>query len=97
MANIRISPEEMRGEASKFSSTANDVQDSINNMDNYLTELQSQWEGAAAQAYEARWTGDLRPSFMQAKELIDEIAQALNTTADEMEQMDAAIAKGFQG
>ena len=40
---------------------------------------------------------ELRPGFVKAQELIGEIAQALDATAQSLEETDAQIAAQFRG
>lgn len=63
-------------------------------MDTLLDTLLSEWEGAASEAYAAKFA-ELRPSFVAAKELIDDIATALDKTAESVEATDSAIANQF--
>ena len=96
MANqIRITPEQMRNRAQEYRTEAGNVEGVINKMDQLLGALQSEWEGAASEAYAARFQ-ELRPGFVKAKELIDEIAQALNSTANIVEETDSNIAAQFR-
>ena len=91
---IRISPEAMRGKAAQYNAQADAVNDVINRMDTLLSELQGEWEGAASQSYANRYQ-ELKPGFIKARELITEIAAALNSTANIMEQTDTDIANQF--
>jgi WXG100 family type VII secretion target len=68
----------------------------ITSMDNLLSTLQSEWEGAASESYASRYA-ELKPGFQRAEELIQEIASALDQTAINLEETDAAIASGFRG
>ena len=96
MANqIRITPEQMRNRAQEYRTEAGNVEGVINKMDQLLGALQSEWEGAASEAYAARFQ-ELRPGFVKAKELIDEIAQALSSTANIVEETDSSIAAQFR-
>ncbi len=97
MANIRISPDQMRGRANEFRKEAQAVGDSISNMDRLLGQLQDEWEGEASKSYANRYQSELKPSFQKAQEMINEIAQALDKTAQEMQDMDQRIASGFRG
>ncbi|MCI9129199.1 MAG: WXG100 family type VII secretion target [Eggerthellaceae bacterium] len=97
MSNIRISPDQMRGRANEFRRESQSVGDSISNMDRLLGQLQEEWEGEASRSYANRYQSELRPSFQRAQEMIDEIAAALDKTAQEMQDMDARIASGFRG
>lgn len=96
MANqIRMTPEMMRTRAGQYTTQANNLQDIINTMDNLLRQLQSEWEGEASRAYATKF-GELRPGFVKAKDLIDEISAALKSTANIVEQTDQNIAGQFR-
>lgn len=97
MANqIRMTPDTMRQRANEYRSEADQVNDVISKMDNLLSQLQSEWEGASSQAYADRYN-ELKPGFQKAEELIREIAQALDSTAQIVEETDADIASQFRG
>lgn len=93
---IRITPDQMRSRAEEYRVQATNVEDVINAMDNLLNALQSEWEGESSAAFEERFT-ELRPGFVAAKELIDEIAAALDATASDIEDLDTQIAGQFRG
>ena len=92
---IRITPDQMRGRANEYRREAENVQSVIGRMDSLLSQLQSEWEGASSKAYAARF-GELRPGFVRAKELIDEIARALAGTARALEDTDAQLAASLR-
>jgi len=95
MANqIRMSPEAMRGKAKQYRTEAETVNGVISKMDTLLSQLQSEWEGAASDSYAVRY-GELKPSFVKAADLINEIAAALDKTATIVEQTDNDIAGQF--
>ncbi len=64
-------------------------------MDALLNQLQGEWEGEASRAYESRFH-ELRPGFVQAKELIDEIARSLDNAALTLEETDSQIAAALR-
>lgn len=92
---IRITPEQMRGRASEYRTQASNVEDVINNMDRLLDALQSEWEGESSAAFADRFT-ELRPGFVAAKDLIDEIAASLDATANDIEDLDNQIAGKYR-
>jgi WXG100 family type VII secretion target len=89
---IRMTPSQLIGRAGEYTVEAGKVQETIDKMDRLLKNLESEWEGAAAQSYAAKFS-ELRPGFVKAKDLIDEIAAALTKTAQIVEETDANIAK----
>lgn len=96
MANqIRMTPETMRQRAGEYTTQANNLQSIINKMDKLLSQLQSEWEGNASEAYAQRFN-ELRPGFVKAKDLIDEISTALKNTAQIVEETDNSIASQFR-
>jgi WXG100 family type VII secretion target len=96
VGQIRISPDTMRQRAGQYRSEASNMNAVITSMDNLLSTLQSEWEGAASESYASRYA-ELKPGFQRAEELIQEIATALDQTAINLEETDAAIASGFRG
>jgi len=91
---IRITPDQMRSRANEYSNEAQKVGDTIHKMDSLLNALQGEWEGESARAYAERFN-QLRPSFVQAQSLIEEIATALRNTATTLEETDRNIAAGL--
>ncbi len=95
-SQIRITPDQMRERASQYRQEAEKVGDVISQMDSLLGALQGEWEGSASESYAARYQ-ELKPGFMEARELIDEIARALDSTARIVEETDSSIAAQFKG
>ena len=93
---IRITPETMEQRAGQYDNEAQAVSQVIRNMDKLLTTLQDEWEGESSRAYAARFQ-ELRPSFVQAQDLISNIATSLRNTASTLRQTDASIANAFRG
>lgn len=92
---IRMTPETMRSRATEYRTESANVEAVITKMDSLLETLLNEWEGAASEAYNDKFL-ELRPSFVKAKELIDDIATALDKTAEAVEQTDSAIADQFR-
>lgn len=96
MANqIRMTPATMRTRAAQTDKQAQTVQDVINAMDRLLNVLKTEWEGDAMKGYEDRYN-KIKPSFKNAKELLDEIAHNLRATAQIVEETDRNIANQFR-
>lgn len=92
---IRMTPETMRQRASETDGHSNSMQELINKMDKLLATLKSEWEGDAMTGYEERYM-KIKPSFKNAKELLDEIANNLRATAQIVEETDKNIASQFR-
>ena len=95
MSQIRMSPEQMRGRANEYRTQANNVQEVISKMDTLLQALLSEWEGSSAEAYSARYT-ELKPSFVKAQTLINEIAASLDSAANQTEELDQGLASQWR-
>ncbi|MDF7641253.1 WXG100 family type VII secretion target [Bifidobacterium sp. ESL0784] len=93
---IRITPEDMHAQAGNYRKEADNVNNVIHNMDTLLHTLMGEWEGAASRSYNDRYQ-QLKPGFIQARDLINEIAAALDKTANTLSDTDNAIANGFRG
>lgn len=91
---IRMTPDTMRTRANEYRTESQNVSDVISKMDSLLNTLLTEWEGSAAEAYAAKFE-ELRPSFVAARELIDDIALALDKTAEAVETTDSQIASQF--
>ena len=78
---IRMTPDTMRERAGEYRTEADNVQSVIDKMDRLLETLLTEWEGSASEAYANKFA-ELRPSFVKGKELIDDIAAALDKTAE---------------
>lgn len=92
---IRMTPDTMRARAGEYRTEADTVNQVISKMDSLLQQLQSEWEGAASESYAERYQ-ELRPGFVKAEELIREIAAALDSTANIVEETDQNIASQFR-
>ena len=91
---IRMTPDTMRVRAGEYRTEADNVQSVIDKMDRLLETLLTEWEGSASEAYANKFA-ELRPSFVKGKELIDDIAMALDKTAEAVESTDTQIANQF--
>ena len=92
---MRMTPETMRQRAGEYTTQANNLDSIIRKMDSLLNQLQAEWEGDSSRAYAEKFA-QLRPSFVSAKELIDEISKALTNTAKIVESTDQNIANQFR-
>jgi len=91
---IRMTPEQMRTRAGNFRTEGNNVDQTIGKMQSLIGELNTEWEGQAAQKFSEQFD-QLKPSFVKMKDLINDIAQQLDQTANAVEQMDRDIASKF--
>ena len=95
MSQIRMTPETMRTRAGQTDKQAEAVQSVMTAMDNLLNSLKGEWEGEAVKGYEDRYN-KIKPSFKNAKALLEEIAHNLRATAQIVEETDRNIASQFR-
>lgn len=93
---IRMTPESMRSKAGEYSRQAENIQQIINNLDRLLQQLQQEWEGDSSRAYAEKFN-QLRPGFVNVKNLVDEISTSLKKAAQIVEDTDKNIASQFKG
>lgn len=92
---IRMTPDTMRQRSSEANGQAERMQELINAMDHLLQTLKGEWEGDAMRGYEDRYN-KIKPSFKNAKELLDEISHNLSKTAQIIEDTDKNIGSQFR-
>lgn len=96
MANqIRMTPETMRTRSREANTQAEAMQNLINTMDRLLSTLQGEWEGDAMAGYTERYN-KIKPSFVNAKDLLDEISHNLKESARILEETDQNIGRQFR-
>lgn len=95
MSQIRMTPDTMRTRAGQTDKQAEAVQSVMTAMDNLLNSLKGEWEGEAVKGYEDRYN-KIKPSFRNAKALLEEIAHNLRATAQIVEETDKNIASQFR-
>eukprot|EP00828_Plagiopyla_frontata_P008617 TRINITY_DN14332_c0_g1_i1.p6 TRINITY_DN14332_c0_g1~~TRINITY_DN14332_c0_g1_i1.p6 ORF type:complete len:116 (+),score=16.48 TRINITY_DN14332_c0_g1_i1:399-746(+) len=91
---IRISPEQMLTRSREYQTEADNIDQVINKMTSLINTLQSEWEGAASQSF-ANQFEQLKPSFINMKDLVETISRQLQETGNAMQQMDSEIAGKF--
>ena len=87
---IRISPEQMHSRAAEVRNEGENFQQVIDKMQNLINALRDEWEGQASEQFDI-----LKPSFIQMKQLIDDIGSQLDGTANAIERLDQDIAQKF--
>ena len=84
----------MRSRAGEVRVEGENFQQVIDKMQNLINVLQDEWEGQASQQFAAQFDS-LKPSFLDMKQLIDDIGAQLDGTANAIEQLDQNIAQKF--
>ncbi len=91
MAQIKLTPDELRTQAQSYTEGATSVRDVLTRLTNTQAEIAANWEGSAFQSFETQFN-ELSPKVSQFAELLDDINTQLNSVADTLEQTDEQIA-----
>jgi WXG100 family type VII secretion target len=92
MDEITVSPDEMRGIASEFNSLQNEMTEYISEGNSITSTLQDTWQSDAADKFSEDWDAIANDSLPMVVELLEVIAERLNTTADIYEETDSSMA-----
>lgn len=88
MAQLRVTPEQLRGRASEYRAQGTEVEGVIAKLDSLISTLESEWEGNSAARYISQYS-DLRPSFVSMQQLIADLASSLEQEANKFEIADS--------
>ncbi len=98
MAQIRITPEELRDAADFLDSSREEISEKINSVDQKVTEVANNWEGAAQSSFIDGFTNDMLPLLKNDfPSILEGIAAQLRGAADAIETADSEVASAFRG
>ncbi|AGM99609.1 WXG100 family type VII secretion target [Streptococcus iniae] len=96
MAQIKLTPEELRTSAQKYTSGSQQITDVLNQLTQEQAVIDENWDGSAFDSFEAQFN-ELSPKIQQFAQLLEDINQQLLKVADVVEQTDADIASQING
>ncbi|WP_099223957.1 WXG100 family type VII secretion target [Listeria costaricensis] len=91
---IRMTPDELRNDAREYGASAQTIEDVLQRLTNLQETLRSQWEGKAFGAFDEQFN-QLKPKVTEFAELMNQINDQLNKTADAVEQHDQELSQNF--
>lgn len=98
MAQIRMTPEELRNAANFIREKEQAITTEVNSLKSKIDEVTSNWEGAAQSSFIETFEGNLYPVL---RDTVPEVMQGLNAqlngAADALEQADEQVAQAFRG
>lgn len=98
MAQIRITPEELRDGADFLEQKLEAINTEVAALKSKIDEISGNWEGAAQSSFVDTFDNDMYPILSDTlPQVIEGIAGQLDGAADTIEQADAEIAKAFKG
>jgi len=91
MAQIKLTPEELRTSAQKYTQGSEEVTQVLNNLTNEQAVIADNWDGSAFDSFEAQFN-ELTPKIREFATLLQDINAQLVKVADIVEQTDQDIA-----
>ena len=98
MAQIRITPEELRKGADFLEQKLEAITAEVAALKGKIDEVTGNWEGAAQSSFVETFENDMYPILKDTlPEVITGIVAQMDGAADAIEQTDAEVAKAFRG
>ena len=98
MAQIRITPEELRNGADFLEQKLEAINAEVAALKGKIDEVTGNWEGAAQSSFVQTFENDMYPILKDTlPEVITGIVAQMDGAADAIEQTDAEVAKAFRG
>ena len=91
MARIKLTPEELRASAQRYTVGAENVNQVLSSLTNEQAIISENWEGSAFQSFEEQFN-ELSPKIKEFAQLLQDINAQLVKVADIVEQTDQDIA-----
>ncbi|EPU33896.1 WXG100 family type VII secretion target [Streptococcus agalactiae] len=96
MAQIKLTPEELRSSAQKCTAGSQQVTEVLNLLTQEQAVIDENWDGSTFDSFEAQFN-ELSPKITEFAQLLEDINQQLLKVADIIEQTDADIASQISG
>lgn len=91
MAQIKLTPEELRSSAQKYTRGSEDVNQVLTSLRHEQEVIRGNWDGSAFDSFDAKFT-ELAPKIEEFANLLQDINAQLVKVADIVEQTDQDIA-----
>lgn len=91
MAQIKLTPEELRTSAVKYTNGSSDIDNVLAILTSEQETIRENWEGSAFESFDNQFS-ELKPKIQEFSQLLQDINTQLNSVADTIEQTDQDIA-----
>ena len=91
MAQIKLTPEELRTSAVKYTNGSSDIDNVLAILSSEQEAIRENWEGSAFESFDNQFS-ELKPKIQEFSQLLQDINTQLNSVADTIEQTDQDIA-----
>ena len=93
---IRVTPEELRATAKQYGVESQEVLNEVDRLNRMMSDLKGMWEGASSEAFADQYE-QLKPSFIKMSDLLTDVSNQLDQTANTLESTDQDIASQIRG
>ncbi|MEN7350193.1 WXG100 family type VII secretion target [Bacillus pumilus] len=93
---IRVTPEELRATAKQYGVESQEVLNQVDRLNRMISDLKGIWEGASSEAFADQYE-QLKPSFIKMSDLLTDVSNQLDQTANTLESTDQDIASQIRG
>jgi WXG100 family type VII secretion target len=93
---IRVTPGELVDMSKRYNNEGGELGLLIGRLDGMIGQLTTMWEGEASEAFKDQYD-QLKPSFVDMQNLIEDISRQLEKTAHALQEADANIAGQIRG
>ncbi|HDA7567038.1 TPA: WXG100 family type VII secretion effector EsxA [Staphylococcus aureus] len=94
MAMIKMSPEEIRAKSQSYGQDSDQIRQILSDLTRAQGEIAANWEGQAFSRFEEQFQ-QLSPKVEKFAQLLEEIKQQLNSTADAVQEQDQQLSNNF--
>ena len=91
MALIQVTPDQLRAKATELRGYKADHEAAMQKMRTLMLNLNEVWKGDAQNALLAKYEG-MQGTFTQFAEMLDDYAKLMDTSANQLEQLDQSLA-----
>lgn len=91
MSKIKLTPEELRTSAVKYTNGSTDIDNVLSILTSEQEVIRENWEGTAFDSFDNQFT-ELKPKIQEFSQLLQDINTQLNSVADTIEETDQTIA-----
>lgn len=96
MAQIKLTPEELRTSAQKYVQGSQDIDQILSSLTQEQATIDANWDGSAFDSFDNQFN-ELTPKIREFSQLLSDIHAQLNKVADIIEQTDQDIASQING
>ena len=98
MAQIRITPEELRDASDFLMQRLDAINSEVASLKSKIDEVTGSWEGASQSSFIETFENDMYPILKDTlPQVVEGISGQLDGAADAIEQADEEVAKAFKG